>query len=841
MKGRIGESIAASKEAVTAFFHRILYWIGAAARQAVRFFLFPTARRRRIHPEKDKAGFVKGLIAWSEQGEPEDPQEKEILFRIRWYRLVTFLWINAILALAILVFGNPIPRAMSSLRYVADSWTYIFRYLFLGQEDIPAPSMANESSSDFGWALNTVESSWFYLQAGIASMTNRHVAAEWLATTMNGLIDIIKFATWIPIAFLLLKLGASWLVSPKESDDGERTKALAFWEDTVVPRFVRPAMETVKDYLSWCSSRSSGIKKAIILLTAATCVYGWTALDFVTSYFAMLMTFTFGWFPSFAASVLVDAANVAVRLGIPGFVVIGAIVAYRGVVNSALKGLREMQANNEEVAASLPVIAAINGHVGAGKTTMVSSIATDAECMFREYYFSVIRKYAAAFPRFDWEKLEDWIRRRCHPGEDNASRLQTRARLKVGLNEAWNAWVENGLQPRLPNGAEAFFGYDPKYGTSYFDGAKMISLIDGIKSYAEAYFMYFPGKKLVTSNYPIAMDELCMGGYFPIYAPASSYLSRGCRKPSGEKSYSTIFNEDFFRIKKAVNEADHSKDASIDGGVIAMTEGSNERGNKNDYVGMSKKDDGANQVNDGWNKAMRLIRHWFMVDGRPCCMYIYDYQRADAMNADQRNAAEDTITILERSEEQIALPGWWFLDYVTSFAEAKWTNYYWYAWRRNRRKRTLLNRFLGSIADYFINLRQRIRYSYGFEVVAFDRVSGGANGLVGQRTTEQYFFIYRKTRGELFNSGVYAPILEQRSIAAKSGWTDMPTFTSIEATPEEFARENSFFMRDISSLFDKKAAGRAATKIRAAAEEGTDLRSEEEEEPQEAPEQGEGG
>lgn len=814
--------LLAIPKAVGRFFSFLWGKVLGVVRQVLRFFLFPFSRRRGDGPWKTKPSLFWAIVLWSEKGEPEDPQEKEILFRHRWYTLATFLWISAMVALMLLVFGNPVPRAWCSIRYVADSWTYIFKYLFLNQEDAPAPTMSNEASPDYSWVLSTIRSFWFYFQAGVGGMANGHVAREWFVETSNRLIDFVKVATWIPIVIVIAKILASVLVSPHPGDDGRKTAALRMWDDRIVPRVIRPVVETAKDYGRWCSARSAAIKRTVWILAAALCIFGWTVLDFATSYFVMLMTFSFGWFPAFGASVVVDAINFLARIGLPGIVVIAVRWIYRSQTRAGLMELRSMQANNEAIASSLPVVTAVNGPVGVGKTTMVSSVAVDAESYFRDYYLSVQMKYSAAFPKFDWDKLEDWVRAKCDPSAGKG-RLETRAKIKEGLKALWDGWIDSGLGFSLENGNEAFFGYDADFGLDYFDGAKRISIIDAVMAYAESYFMYFSGRKLVTSNYPIAMDSGGYGEFFPIYNPASAYLAGGCKPPKGSKSFSTIFNEDFFRIKTAVDPNDTSKDASIDGGVIAMTEGSNERGNRFDYSGMSRKDKSANKVNDGWNQAMRLIRHWFMVDGKPVVNFIYDYQRGDAMNADQKDAAEDTILIMQRGEEQNALPCWWFLDYITEWFQAKWNNYYWYSWKANRRKRTLLNRILGRICGHFINLRQRLRYSYGYEVAVFNREHGGGNGLTGQRSTEQYFFIYRKVRGELFNSGVYAPILEQRSISAKSGWLDMPTFSSVEATPEEFELENSFFMQDISSLFDSRAAGKASDRIKRNAAEGTEL------------------
>ena len=610
----------------------------------------------------------------------------------------------------------------------------------------------------------------------------------------------------------------------------------------------RPFSHICQGYREFVDENKGKIKFVLFISTAVICVYGWTLLDFLTSYFMMMSTLTFGWFPAFFASAVIDAANFFLRLGIPGWIGFTLFGFYEVNVKGATNDLAAMQSANEMTAESSAVVLAINGPVGVGKTQMATSMAVDGDSEFRNLYLSTMMKYTAAFPKFDWQKYEAWIRQMSLPhkdakkkaeekgeGEDaedvsvtpngeRYERINTRAKLQKTVENLYRRWAKADYPMEEEDGREPFFGYDPEDGLTFFDGAKDVGLCDAVVAYGQSYLMYFTGKKLVTSNYPIAMDDSRQGIYFPVYQPAGAYLSRPTsRLFSNGKSYSTILNQDYFRIKMPLNPEDPSKDGAFDGGVIVMTESSNERGNRNDYANISRKDKTSNKVNDGFNQFIRLIRHPNMVDKKTTCRLYFDFQRGQALNADLRETAEDTIFIMDRSPEQNTLPLWWLIDYVCEAVKAHWNSYYWYSYRPNRAKRTLYNRFLGWICNKFINLHQRLRFGFGYEVGTFIRESGGGNGMVGKKDAEHYYYIYRKVRSDFYDSGVYAPILEQRSVYSPKGWIDRPTYHDIRATPKEFKMQNSFFIPEISVLFDDEKMKEAMANIKKTAGLGTHI------------------
>lgn len=787
-----------------------------ALRQTVRVLLLPFSRIAK----RTK------LYRWANANEPTDPEERAELRRTRIHRLVALSLLAGFSALAILIFGNPWLRAKSSFRYIGQAAGYVWG-VWSEPEAAKAPEISNAMEEQFQTILANVKSFWYYFQVWIGALFNPDIAKGWGHEFLVGMTNLLRIVDWIPAIALIVYLIIQSITRARPEEERGESKALRAWNERIVPRFVRPIQKEILLFFDYLRS-AAWFKRAFFILAGALCIVGWTALDTLTSYLMMVLSFEFGWFPTYFASVLVDLVVFFSKIGVPGAIAVGLFLFIRAEKRLAASRVMEMQSNNEDIAASLPNITAINGPVGSGKTTMMSSLVLDVEGQTRDRCLSIMKKYASAFPKFDWRKLEEWVVSATaeeEEGKKPSFRLHTRAQVKIALSFLWRDFEKSGYAPMTKNGSEAFFGYDVDRGLSWFDGAKEIHLLQAVQTYAECFFLYYSGQKLATSNYPIAFPGYCYGDHFPVYGPPSFYVGEKGAPPID--GFSHVMDMDFFRIEKRMDPKSDSGKASVDGGAVAITEASNERGNRFDYVGKKKTDDDPNPLNDGWNKKIRLVRHDSTIDGTPFTKVFYDFQRGDSMNAEARDMAEDTITIMQRGEEMNCLPFWPMDEFVCCAVENWWTNFYYYTWKPNRGKETLLTAFLGWLTGKFIVHRQRMRYRYGYEAIVFNREHGGMNGLTGQRTTETYFSIYRRTRGELFNTAVYGPILEQPFINAKEGWLDQPTYESVNATSEEFAMQHSYFIKGISGLFDPKETRKSAKRIKDSQKNGSDTPFEE--------------
>ena len=775
-------------------------------RQVVRTALLPFLFLRKT-----------AIWRWASKDEPTDPDEIRERRLLRSFRYTSLFLLIGLSSLMILIFGLPFARAESSFRYLWQSIQFVFGN-WTAAEELAPPDISNATMEQFNAILANIKNFWYYLQVWVGCLFNPDIANEWGHDFLNVLTDTLRVFTWIPVAILSFVIVSSAMTSPHPDEGMGNSKALSWWDEVFVPRIVRPARDWLLGLWSYLTS-CRWVKAFFWISFASLCIWGWTAFDVVVSYLLMIFTFDFAWFPTLIASLVVDVIVFFTRIGAVGTAIVILVGMAKGVKKAAISKMMQMQSINESVAESLPVITAINGAVGTGKTTMMSSIVYDGDSLTRDYYLSRMKAYSSAFRHFPWRKLELWVIAQQNV-VDPSTRLNTRAKIRTVLLDLYRKWSEADFSYDLPDGSEMFFGYDPDFGLFWDNGAEMVPLSHAVATYAECFFMYGAGLKLATSNYPIGFKNGKGGDFFSVFEPASSYIT----KPDDAENvaYSGVLNMDFFRILKQMDPSDDGRLASIDGGFIAMTEASNERGNRFDYIGKKKSDGEANPLNDGFNQFMRITRHPFTVDGKPTVKIVEDYQRGDSMNAEGKDSAEDTILIMQRGEEDNVLAFWGVVETVCLFFETWWTNFYWYTWKPNRGKETLVTRFLGAFCGFFINLRQKLRYRYGFETIVFNREHGGMNGLTGKRTMEQYFVIYKKTRGGLFNTAVYGPIVETSALAAKKGWTEAPRFSSINGNWSDFSAQHSYFFEKLSGNYSDLARKKPADKLRAAQKKGTD-------------------
>ena len=497
-------------------------------------------------------------------------------------------------------------------------------------------------------------------------------------------------------------------------------------------------------------------------------------------------------------SLFAQLLAIAMKLGWPFLSLLGAYVAWLICRSSALKKLRRMQSANEEVAEGLSVCTAITGAPGIGKTKMMTSIAVDLERSQREAAFGIIKRYAAAFPWFDWPSLERWVE------EQTRTRgISNRAQIRLKLGAMWSHRAEGG-----------FFNWSPSRNEFFFDGAKKVSLGYAADCYAEAYFLYFPGLPLAVSNYAIRFTETSAGfGYFPLYPSASSYLSGGCRPEEAEERYSAIVDFDSRRIAKRIDESDVDAASGMDGQVEAYTEVDKERGNRNDYRGL-KRDGGANATNDGFNWSVKLTRHDFTIDGYPFTKILMDTQRPDSVNADLRETCEDAIFIYSKGPSENALPFFAYAMDICGLLAGVWESFYYRIRAVRGPGRTCLTVCGNAISSALRNWSLRMEKSYGFERVLFKHTVGAGSDFSGVSSMEEYYFIRRKVESGLYATDCYRGLSDARKAGSRKGYLDARRYSSTNMTIAEMESQHSYF---IDRLVDQTARTIADRK---AAEEG---------------------
>jgi hypothetical protein len=732
------------------------------------------------------------------------------------------------------VFGWPWARIAESASYQWRCVVYLFTGISGNSDGSWAQSAPGSQSAVFAAVQSSLSGIAFVFKAASASLLNKaalSLSALGLADLVSGILQV---AVWVPYAALFGYLLKTLALQPEKKDKAGKTKALAFWEGkpSATLRWVSNEIGT---YSAWL--RENPLGRAFVAAGFASILVfsrlAMSGIDLIAFYLVFTRSlFGASVLPVFAA-LLATVADDLSDLWWAGDLLIALWIAFLIIRKRALDMLREEQAQNEDEASELAISSIFTGPPGIGKTKMMTSMAIDLEGQMTEKAFGIIRKYAMAFPRFDWPALEAWVSGLMEE-ETSANRelgeieaklkalpskkgsdgdkakaaaeisalrarkaelakkglVANRAQLRARLFAMFAEYKKSGFDPSL------FFGYGAGDGLWWFDGAKEVYLPAAADAYAESFYLYFPGLPLAVMNYAVRFSKGIGGEGFPLYRPLGWYLAGGCKPYEGESQYSAISDFDARRIAKRLDPLDADSWACLDGCVEAYTEIDKERGNKDDYVGIRGRDE-PNPTNDGFNWSVKLTRHDFTIDGAPFTAILFDTQRPDSVNADLRESSEDSIYIWERSDTESALPFWKADQAITSWVIGQWMSYY-YAFRNARPGvETLYNRALAAVARPFFNHMERMSNSYGFERVTFRHQVGGTGNIAGKAVTEEYYFIRRKTESGIYANDCYRAIGDRRRIDARKGYLDAARYGDIDMTLEEMRRQNSYFIKKL--------------------------------------------
>lgn len=705
--------------------------------------------------------------------------------RLSAYIVVTVLLFAALSLGAYFLFGDPFAQIASSGRYLIDG---VVR-TFLRDEGMIDPPTS--TSAELSWLVDYVKTAFYSLYAGFVYATSSGGLAWGLKELLEGLKNLLHFIVAIPLIILVLYLFHLLLTSGSPKEITEDSKPVR-WARKIGHR-LSPVADELRLYWAWLrfGSVAKWLKLALVAWLAVASGLFAMALEVIGFYFLFCFSVSGADAWKTLWSLSAQCFSILKSIGLFGDILLAGLLFYWICKRAALRTLRALQSANEDVADRLSVCTAITGAPGIGKTKMMTSLTVDLERHQREDAFSIMKKYASAFPDFDWPALERWVR-------DNAlgegATLFNRSQIRKAIFSMWNGYV---------SGDGAFFNVNEKSRVEFFDGAKTVALPNAADCYAEAYFLYFPGLPLSVTNYAIRFDLTASpDGYFPLYPSSMAYLAYGCRPVGGEPEYSAIVDFDARRIAKRVDQDDVDAASRMDGQVEAYTEVDKERGNRNDYRGL-KAEGGANAINDGFNWSVKLTRHDFTIDGIPFTKILMDTQRPDSVNADLRETCEDSIFIFAKEDTRVALPFFSFADDLVSFVVGRYEAFYYRLRAVRGSGKTLLTAIGNKLSAILRNWALRMTKSYGYERVLFKHTVGAGANFAGVSNVEEYYFIKRKVESGLYATDCYRSLADARKIECGKGYLDAPRYSSTNMTVAEMKSQHSYFIDKLVDQTEK--------------------------------------
>ena len=212
------------------------------------------------------------------------------------------------------------------------------------------------------------------------------------------------------------------------------------------------------------------------------------------------------------------------------------------------------------------------------------------------------------------------------------------------------------------------------------------------------------------------------------------------------------------------------------------------------------KEEECNQRNDLFNSHLKMSRHAVVIRNKVFLKFFVDLQRPEDWGAGGRDVGE--LNYIESKEELIpALPffsPFWLCEGVFKFFKAKYDAFA-LKYDINRADGTLFMHFLKNIVSKIDNHYRKVNNTFGVQEINLELESGRMDGNVKKK---KYYRMPKKDYAGRYSTNCLSAIFigdepNQISIA------DLKEYSSIMATPEELALQNSHFQKDVSKM--KKA------------------------------------
>ncbi len=447
-----------------------------------------------------------------------------------------------------------------------------------------------------------------------------------------------------------------------------------------------------------------------------------------------------------------------------------------------------------------PIVTMTCGTMGKNKTTMITDMALLEEKMFREKALELMIENDLKFPNFPWCNLENFMKLaiRKHIVYNLATIRRTMQHLQfcfytyhtadIGIQRVIRKHLKKRYGLEYEN---CIFGYDfGRYGLEYDDKLKLVDIWSVLSAYAQEYFIYVVRSSLIISNYAIRTDSIVDDlGNLPFrdndfYQRNSSFIYEMSR-------YSNIIDHNSLRLGKKVGDNDIKKDA-FEFGVVVITEVGKERKNNIQLLETKRKEDVANQKNDGFNDWLKMIRHSATIDYHPFVKVFTDEQRPESWGADARDLCE-IIHIRKSSETRLAMPFFALGELFYTFVFDKFVsiyNRYRYIRADNTLPMYLFRKVMGKLQGYY----KGIYNLFGYKVLNTQVESGTQDGELDNSV---YYLDNKRIYSDRFSTDAFSDFFTTKALRSKVGIEDLDEYKSSKATVEELQMQNSYFVADL--------------------------------------------
>ena len=600
-------------------------------------------------------------------------------------------------------------------------------------------------------------------------------------------------------AYLLLKKFAK----AENNDWGKDTKPLR-----VFKRISSVTYQPVKDWLGSFIAfvRDNGVYWKIWLCLWLFYFNVFTiVLEFIAFYLYFVVSFDFVNIYRQIYKLILDLWTAITFIPLLGWAIFALFIIDRWRKKIGYSILNHNEMKNRGFINARPIVLMVCGTMGKRKTTMITDIALSQAVMFKDKAFEKILENDLKFPYFPWVNLENALRSAMARHE--VYNLATCRKYIKHLSACFAAAqipeyrkaVRRHLKMSYGLAYDNFcFGYDyERYGFSYDDKLKVVSVWEVIETYAQLYFIYLIQSSLIISNYSVRTDSLISDiGNFPLWN--TDFFKRDSRLIDSYSRHSHIIDFDALRLGRKIVENNAFAD-SFEFGVVDITEIGKERKNMLELKELKKREEATNQKNDGFNDWLKMIRHSATVDNFPFVKVIADEQRPESWGADARDLCE-IIHIRESGETRLAMPFFFIGELLYSAVFGRFVDMY-YRYRFTRGDNTLFMHLFKTIVAKIQHYYTGIYNTFGYCPLRVQVESGTQDGQIEEN---RYFLASKKIYSKRFSTDCFSDFFTQKALRSPVGLDDLPEYRTEKATFGEMDLQHSYFFNDLRGKQDEQ-------------------------------------
>ena len=581
----------------------------------------------------------------------------------------------------------------------------------------------------------------------------------------------------------------SWLTKPHDKKEDEPRPA----ETKALVRYKQLTEKPFSLIRSWCKATFEFFKKhsAYIVILSLIWLYNLNVFsilgEFLAYYFYFVATFDISSFFFYLLRLFVDLVIMFSGAPLIFWLVVGWIGLCLLREHLGYKKLEKHEKENEKFVESLPVVTLAVGWMGKGKTEQITDMGISAAIMFRRNALKDMLEIDSRFPHFNFSALIQDLRQAVEAKEiDNL----LPAELWI---EARRAAFEKEPSP------DKIWGYDyTRYPMDFNDDLKIENIWDALRDYAKLFFIYFVQSSIIFANYSIR-EDFSLYDYGYLIDWDHDIFRRDARKQAAESRYCKILDDDMLRLGTKMVQ-DNEFVGAMQFGVIDATEIGKERGNQVTLKDVKKTDAECNELNDGFEDFLKVIRHLATIRYRCYAIVLADEQRASSWKADGREVAL-VAKIKTVSELKLALPFFTFACAAYDFFRPRYDDFI-TEYEIARPDMCLPTYLIKSVCTFFFARHQRTINRFGYKEKLL-LLQSGADGEEDENFEHLYYVSKKKVHSERYSTDCLKGIFRRRMENCTKGFSEIPSFSGLDATPEELESMHSHFIKRINNLLGK--------------------------------------